>query len=137
VHEEGEEEFSNATTQLFLSLLNLPAGPLTRRTTPLRSGGLDAFLQSVPIRPTPEQISQNTTVGRLASDEEHTCAICQDRLQGEQEGRKLNACGHWFHRTCIDTWFQDHVHCPVCRHDVRDPVAPATGRRSRTTSSLS
>ena len=117
---------TTSSAQLLLSLLNLPAGPLTRRTTPLRSGGLDAFLQSVPVRPTAEQIAQNTTVGRLASDEEHICTICQDRLMPEQDGRKVNACGHWFHRTCIDTWFQDHVRCPVCRHDIRETIQPPT-----------
>jgi hypothetical protein len=34
--------------------------------------------------------------------------------------RRLNRCGHTFHTTCIDTWFQRNVHCPVCRHDIRE-----------------
>jgi E3 ubiquitin-protein ligase RNF38/44 len=55
----------------------------------------------------------------VASDEPVTCVICQDTLSPEQEGRKLLACGHWFHRTCIDTWFTRNVRCPNCRHDVR------------------
>jgi hypothetical protein len=72
------------------------------------------------VRPTPEQIAQNTTVGNLVSDEEQTCAICQDTLQPDQEGRKLNACAHWFHKSCIDTWFDTNVQCPVCRRDIRE-----------------
>ncbi len=87
-------------------------------------GAMEQFLQPVVVRPTPEQIAANTTVGNLVSDTDHTCAICQDALTSEQEGRKLNACGHWFHKNCIDTWLHGNVHCPVCRHDIREP-APA------------
>jgi hypothetical protein len=85
-------------------------------------GAMDAFLQPVVVRPTTEQIAENTTVGNLVSDTEQSCAICQDVLQPEQEGRKLNACGHWFHKSCIDTWLEGNVHCPVCRHDIREPA---------------
>lgn len=112
---EPEEEETVALTNLLTTLLRLPANPVARE-------GLDAFLQPVPIRPTVEQIEANTTVGNLVSDEEHACAICQDNLQPEQEGRKLNACGHWFHKHCIDTWLEGNVQCPVCRHDIREPM---------------
>jgi hypothetical protein len=112
-----EEEESAALTNLLTTLLRLPLNPNARQ-----GAGLDAFLQPVPIRPTNEQIEANTTVGNLVSDEEHACAICQDNLQPEQEGRKLNACGHWFHKHCIDTWLEGNVHCPVCRHDIREPM---------------
>jgi hypothetical protein len=74
------------------------------------------------VRPTTDHIVRNTIVGHVASDEIVTCAICQDTLSPEQEGRKLLACNHWFHRTCIDTWFTRNVHCPNCRHDVRESV---------------
>ncbi len=116
-----EEEESRLTTQLLATLLNLP---LTRRyNLPGVRGNMDQFLQPVPVRPTQAQIDENTTVGNLVSDTDHTCAICQDTLQSTQEGRKLNACGHWFHKSCIDTWLEGNVHCPVCRHDIREPLA--------------
>lgn len=126
--EEGTEEHDEnigRTAQALMSLLTLP-------TTQLRTrGGLyDSFLQPVVVRPTAEQITQNTTLGNLVSDTEYTCTVCQDVILSDQEGRKLNACGHWFHKSCIDTWFQHNVHCPVCRHDIRDPTIV----RSRTTS---
>ena len=38
---------------------------------------------------------------------------------GEQV-RTLTHCGHRFHVLCIDNWFQRNVHCPLCRHDIRD-----------------
>jgi hypothetical protein len=144
-NEEDDEEEEEETVQAgqadtyianaLLSLLNLPVTSLTRnyvlpnlnngRVTMEQMMGrptMDQFLQPVVVRPTPEQIDANTTVGNLVSDTEHTCAICQDALTSEQEGRKLNACGHWFHRACIDTWLQGNVHCPVCRHDIREPL---------------
>ena len=34
--------------------------------------------------------------------------------------RRLKNCAHMFHRPCIDRWFEGHVHCPVCRADIRD-----------------
>lgn len=116
-----EEEEADATQLTSRILLSLLAAPLTRR-----GGGMERFLQPVEVTPTPEQITANTTVGNRVSDEDHTCAICQDTLTPEQEGRKLNACGHWFHKTCIDTWFQRDVHCPVCRHDIRESANTQT-----------
>jgi hypothetical protein len=127
--EEDEEEAQQTNTLLtnaLLSLLQIPAGPLTRNyVLPNLVAGrnqMDQFLEPVVIRPTPQQIDANTTLGNLVSDTDHSCAICQDALTSEQEGRKLNACGHWFHRSCIDTWLQGNVHCPVCRHDIREPL---------------
>jgi hypothetical protein len=128
--EEEEDMAPNVTAQLVAALLQLPlrgrTGPdpiqqLVGRVAGM-GGGMDAFLQPVPVRPTQEQIDTNSTVGNLVSDTEHTCAICQDVLTAEQEGRKLNACGHWFHRNCIDTWLEGNVHCPVCRHDIRESI---------------
>lgn len=142
--EEEEEEVppniraveSQMTTAL-LALLQIPTTGLTRNyVMPNVNNGrmtmeqmlfgrntMDEFLQPVVIRPTAEQITQNTTVGNLVSDTEHACAVCQDTLLPEQEGRKLNACGHWFHKSCIDTWLQGNVHCPVCRHDIREATS--------------
>ena len=120
IEEEGGDDENNLanTTRLLMSLLNVPRGPIVRTyNTP--NAGMDAFLQPILVRPTPEQIAANTTLGHLVSDTENTCAICQDILQGDQEARKLNVCGHWFHKNCIDTWFFRNVYCPVCRHDVR------------------
>jgi hypothetical protein len=113
--EEDEDEVVQANlANALLTLLQLRTtrGPNT----------MDQFLQPVVVRATEEQIAANTTVGNLVSDTDNSCAICQDTLTSEQEARKLNACGHWFHRSCIDTWLQGNVHCPVCRHDIREPL---------------
>ncbi len=111
-------------TNALLSLLNIPTTALTRNYIQ-GPRNMEQFLQPVIVHPTPEQIAENTTLGRLVSDTDHACAICQDSLTEEQQGRKLNACGHWFHQSCIDTWLERDVHCPVCRHDIREPLRPA------------
>ena len=127
--EEEEPPVNHLITNALLQLLQLPSGSLTRN---YRQGPspMDQFLQPVPVRPTEAQIQANTTLGNLVSDTEHTCAICQDALTSEQEGRKLNACGHWFHRGCIDTWFSTNVHCPVCRHDIRESTETSSSSSS-------
>jgi hypothetical protein len=122
-----EAELNTLTSRLLLQLLSLPHGPLTRTT---QRTNMDAFLNPVIVRPTTQQITENTIIGNLASDEPYTCAICQDSLLPEQQARKILSCGHWFHRGCIDPWFQRNVHCPVCRHDIRDPTPAGRVRTS-------
>jgi len=125
-----EAEMNTLTSRLLLQLLALPQGSLiTTRPTNTQ------FLTPVIVRPTQEQINQNTTVGAIVSDTVQMCAICQDTLTSEQEARRLNVCGHWFHLGCIDPWFQRNVHCPVCRHDVRDSRPLQRNRNSITSES--
>lgn len=120
-----EAEMNTLTSRLLLQLLALPPGSLTTRPATVNS-----FLTPVIVRPTEQQINQNTMVGSIVSDTIQMCAICQDTLTPEQEARRLNVCDHWFHRGCIDPWFQRNVHCPVCRHDVRDSTPLSNNRNN-------
>ena len=84
------------------------------------SGGLQSFLdQPVVVRPTPEQIDAHTTLDRSAQAQDDNCAICQDPIEMGQMMRVIRHCAHRFHQHCIDTWFESHVTCPTCRHDIR------------------
>jgi hypothetical protein len=78
-----------------------------------------AFEEPVLVTPSVQQLASSTTIITAAVDLETPCAVCQDAMNQGQELRSLNVCGHAFHTTCIDTWFQRNVHCPVCRHDIR------------------
>jgi len=98
------------------------------------------FMEPVIVRPTQEQITAATRLGS-PNDPSEVCTICQDTIEANQPARLINYCEHWFHTNCIDVWFQQNVHCPVCRHDIRildnvsDNLNPeiSTGvRRSRT-----
>ena len=81
------------------------------------------FMEPVIVRPTQQQIQANTTRTSLTEASSDICAICQDSYTAGSMQRSINACQHKFHSQCIDTWFQRNVHCPVCRHDIREPVA--------------
>jgi hypothetical protein len=82
-------------------------------------------MDPVVVAPTAEQIT-NATAVRQASEEddgEAICSICQDGYTGGEDIREISHCSHFFHRTCIDPWFRQHVHCPVCRFDIRESHA--------------
>jgi hypothetical protein len=85
-------------------------------------GGLSSsFLNPVVVHPTNEQIQNATRIFNMTiRNEDDVCAICQDDMNIGNSIREIQACHHKFHRTCIDTWFSRNVHCPVCRHDIRD-----------------
>jgi hypothetical protein len=78
------------------------------------------FLNPVVVRPSQEQIDTATTTCILEDTSSQNCAICQDSIVAHSEQREITYCHHAFHRGCIDTWFQQNVHCPVCRHDIRE-----------------
>lgn len=82
---------------------------------------LQNFLdQRVVVAPTATQIEQATTVEIVSTAQDNLCTICQDNIETGQQARKINLCRHIFHKDCIDTWLQTNVHCPTCRHDIRD-----------------
>jgi hypothetical protein len=100
---------------------------LLRSLLGLGGGGASVAppMEPVVVRPSQAQIDAGSTI-EIVDSEEEMCAICQDQLPAGSEARTLTACDHRFHVGCIDTWFQRDVHCPVCRHDVRDATAATT-----------
>ena len=76
------------------------------------------------VRPTQQVIEDNSEI--LTGLSGLTCAICQDSIDTSARIRRLRACHHTYHQNCIDTWFQESVHCPTCRHDIR--VSPPRAR---------
>lgn len=75
-------------------------------------------------RLTQGQIANNSRLFRFngSVDLDTTeCPICTAEWANNEELRKLNMCGHYFHRACIDRWLEDHVNCPLCRVNVMPP----------------
>ena len=69
------------------------------------------------IHATPEQILAATETS-TPQDDSGNCAICQETLTNP--ATRIRHCGHSFHTTCISEWFTRSVHCPNCRHDIRE-----------------
>ena len=80
----------------------------------------DEDLENVVVQPTAIEIENATRLYNVNSLQEDICTICQDNIESN-EVRRIMHCRHYFHRTCIDTWFQTNVHCPTCRYDIRTP----------------
>lgn len=58
------------------------------------------------------------------------CAVCLSDLAAGEEARLLPKCNHGFHLECIDTWFQSHSTCPICRCTVGPEAVEDDGNRS-------
>jgi len=84
------------------------------------------FMEPIHVIATAEQIAGGSTLTVTTAATDSPCAICQDTIAVGDRIRQLNACTHAFHQSCIDTWLQRHVQCPVCRHDIRLVAAQNT-----------
>lgn len=51
------------------------------------------------------------------------CAICLGVVDDAENKRRLAACGHLFHRACIDLWLLRCAACPLCKTIVKAPQA--------------
>ena len=56
-----------------------------------------------------------------------SCSICTQEWQHGEELRKLNSCRHYFHKSCVDTWFSEHNTCPLCRANIIQPSSARVG----------
>jgi hypothetical protein len=113
---------TNAAAAIFL-LNMLNTEPRTNRSAEVWR----SFRQPVPIIPSEQVLREHTEVisGSTLTEnstEEQVCSICQERILAAETCRRLLPCRHTYHRTCIDTWFYGHVHCPTCRHDIRERI---------------
>jgi hypothetical protein len=80
--------------------------------------GTPATMEPVVVAPSAEQI-RNATIVTSMVPSDAVCSICQDD-DNTESWRIIRHCQHRFHSRCIDEWFRQNVHCPVCRFDIRD-----------------
>lgn len=50
------------------------------------------------------------------------CAVCLEGFRVGDRCRDLPACGHSFHRDCVDRWLMRSPACPICRRGVMPAV---------------
>lgn len=54
-------------------------------------------------------------------EEEAICVICLDKIDPSAQIRALG-CKHFFHKECLDPWFeQHHDDCPLCHKAILPP----------------
>lgn len=83
---------------------------------------LTTFFNSVPVRPTMEQINAASRLVRysdISNPNSAACAISLEPFEPDDTVRQLHHCGHIFLTEQFNQWFSNNVRCPVCRHDIR------------------
>ena len=136
--------FNNRIPNQFTNFNNQTRTPIF--TTPLIRPPINTFLpqtrfnftnlnRPTPIvRPTLENLRTNTTI-ELFIENENTdnelCTICRQNFENNDILRTINHCNHHFHLTCIDRWFENHISCPFCRHDIRNQSQNETQNQSQ------
>ena len=79
------------------------------------------FKKNKPVYPSFTRIIKNdkfpvTTFAELRQGEDEECTICKQRFLQDSEVRTLE-CKHFYHKNCIDEWFQNHQFCCVCKKE--------------------
>jgi len=59
--------------------------------------------------------SRTATPSLIAQAQDRDCPICLCSLRLGDSVRPLDACGHTFHRACIDLWLLRRAECPLCK----------------------
>jgi len=101
-------------------------------------GDLDgAWWDPVTVRPSATLYNRNTEVLDASGVSlEVNCSICQSHVLEDLSGsientwRRIRQCGHMFHTSCIDRWFSQNIHCPLCRTDIRTLISSSTSVES-------
>ena len=84
---------------------------------------LGNLFSDVVVRPTTQQISAATRelqFSEIVEPSNTRCPITQQDFNPNDTVIQIRHCGHIFHSQQINRWWQRNVHCPVCRHDIRD-----------------
>ncbi|KAH7648340.1 hypothetical protein FG379_000264 [Cryptosporidium bovis] len=58
-------------------------------------------------------------INKETLEQNNPCSICIEDFKINEEYRTLPACGHSFHKTCIDAWLLRNAICPNCKTLVR------------------
>lgn len=89
-------------------------------------GLIRSFFDTIPIRPTPMQITSATNVtsySNISNPLNTRCPISLEQFAPTDSVTQLVRCGHIFNSIDFAQWFQYNVRCPVCRQDIRESYA--------------
>jgi hypothetical protein len=111
----NESRFMELITQIYRNNINRVNAAQTLITLSFPSELPPGFMDAVAVVPTQQQI-ESTLQNCPATTS--SCAVCQDAVSAS--ACMIRQCEHVFHRSCIESWLSVSVHCPVCRHDIRE-----------------
>uniref|UniRef100_A0A6C0CSW7 RING-type domain-containing protein n=1 Tax=viral metagenome TaxID=1070528 RepID=A0A6C0CSW7_9ZZZZ len=98
---------------------------------PTRGGGLGLgdfllnFYDTVPVYPTRVQINNGTRrvlYSNIENPLNSSCPITLENFDDADNVTQILGCGHIFNHESLNSWFRNHVRCPVCRYDIRNYV---------------
>jgi hypothetical protein len=107
--------YPELSTLLYLLSNSIDYNNTTERQTPPRNESLSRA-----------QIQRATRNIHYTSDLSHNaCPISLEDFVENEEVCQIKQCGHIFKKNSIMRWFSaSHVHCPVCRYDLRNYQEP-------------
>lgn len=80
---------------------------------------------------TNDEIIQRTTrllrYNEIENPINDRCPISHELFHHDDEVTQIIPCGHIFNNTEINTWFNQNLHCPVCRFNIRDHLFTSLG----------
>lgn len=103
----------------YLEILNRIYQNSTRNSAVVTLNIPTNFTDAVAVTPSRAQI--NAAIENIESTSSN-CPICQDSISSG--ACRIRHCGHVYHRSCLLSWFEMNVRCPVCRHDIRETSPP-------------
>ena len=83
---------------------------------------LSTFFTNVPVVPTEQDIQRASRLvlyREIENPINTSCPISLEPFTADQTVRQLRHCSHIFYENEFNSWFQNNVRCPVCRHDIR------------------
>jgi hypothetical protein len=96
-------------------------------------------LSPVTVRPTLAQLLAATRTGEFQSidDAMNTeCPITRENFSPTDSVLQILQCRHVFATAAAVRWFDGNTRCPVCRHDVREPLDVAARSGGASSSSV-
>ena len=84
---------------------------------------LQTFFDPIEIYPTPSQIENATRsviYSSILQPNNVSCPISLEPFNDTDIVTQIRYCGHIFNTSEINSWFNSHCKCPVCRYDIRN-----------------
>jgi hypothetical protein len=83
------------------------------------------FYDTVPVYPTRDQINNGTRqvlYSNIENPLNSSCPITLENFDESDNVTQILGCGHIFNHDSLNSWFRNHVRCPVCRYDIRNYI---------------